>query len=95
MKALAVETPFVLVDELGAIRKDIEALKKREKELTDSIKDGDEDRIEGAVFTATVVTADRDTTDWKGISKKLGASRQIITANTVTKTVVSVRTKAL
>jgi len=81
------------VDELGTIRREIELLKTREKELADLIKDQDEDKIEAPRFTATVVVADRNVTDWKGIATKMGASRQIITANTVVKTVTSVRTK--
>jgi len=80
-----------VVDELGTLNAEIAALTERAKMLKGVIVDAGVVSAAGREFTAKVVHADRDVVDWKGIARKLKASRQIITANTTLKHVVSVR----
>ena len=79
-----------LADELGAIKAQIADLKLREAAIkTDLHRIGGVH--EGALFRATVSESIRATVDWKSIAQKLKPSRQLVTANTTTKPVITVR----
>ena len=71
-----------VVDELGLVRAEIAELQDRKKEYEQILKDSGEDEIEGRIYRATVSRFTQLKTAWKAIAEKLGASRQIITANT-------------
>ena len=86
-----VNTLTAMADELGAVNADIAELQAKARELKDALIASGYDRIEGSLFAANVVVAERTTVNWKGIATKLGASRQIITANSKTSETVSVR----
>jgi len=90
-KLVEVTNLVSVVDELGSINETISALTEKAKMLKGVIIDSGADSLAGDKYTASVVHADRNSTDWKSICKKLKASRQMITANTVMKHVVSVR----
>ena len=70
------------VDDLGRIKAEIADLNTRKVELEDVLIATGETEFEGRLFRATVSIYDRATVAWKKIAEKLGASRQIIKANT-------------
>ena len=86
--------PAALADRLGELRAEIKVLTDQAKGVEALIKQFGLPAIDGDLFRVTVSTFDRDTTNWKGICEKLGASRQIITANTKTAAVTTVRVSA-
>jgi len=85
------------VDELGAVQAAIASLRKEEAKLKGEIFTADQQGLEtvGDLFKATVIEAERTTTDWKKIAIDLGASDQRIRANSTTQTVVSMKVTAL
>lgn len=73
-----------LIDQLGNLKAEQAEIKKQieaaEAKLLANYGYGS---FEGDIFRVTITACDgRNVTDWKGIAEKLGASRQIITANT-------------
>ena len=60
----------------------------------DALIESGESAVEGELFRAAVVESNRTQVDWKAIAQKLEPSRQLITAHTTEKTVVSVRTNS-
>lgn len=84
-----------LADELGRIRADLKSLKDRESAIKNQILALGVDRLDGALFGATVVEQFREQTDWKAIAAKFSPSRQLVTAYTKTARVVSVKTTGL
>ena len=72
------------VDRLAAVKAEVEALRQEEDALKKLLADSGEQLILGVAYRASVSQQQRDTTDWKGIAMKLGASRQMIVANTTT-----------
>lgn len=89
---LTVSSP---ADELGKIRAQIADLKAREQQIVNEILSYNAQYVQGALFGATVVEQFRTTTAWKRIAEKLGASAQMIRANSKTNRVVSVKTTGL
>lgn len=71
-------------DQLGYIQSEIARLREEEKALKAELieETGGAGIIEGGLFRVRISESIRKVTDWKGITEKLGASRQIITANT-------------
>lgn len=86
-----VSSPAAVADELGVLRAEIKELKNTQRFLEDILKSSDNPVAEGTLFTTTVVTQERDVVSWKDVAAKLDPSRQLITAHTTHKTVVSVR----
>jgi hypothetical protein len=80
-------------DELGLIQAQIAELRKQEAEIKGEIFESG--TVEGDLYKATLIEAERTTVNWKKIAIDLGASPQKIRANSVTKDVVSVKVTAL
>jgi len=92
---LATVTPLrdtaSLVDEYGEIDDEIKRLEHRKKQLRKTLCEAGRDEANGNVleaiglygksFYVTYLKNHRTVTDWKGIAKKLKASRQLVTAN--------------
>ncbi len=85
---------FDLVDTLGQLKAQIADLKKQESMIKTALIDGGQFEYEGALFRVTIVDSIRETVDWKSIAAKLKPSRQLITANTTSKTSTAVRCTA-
>lgn len=83
-----------LADELGIIRAQMADLKEREKEIRGEFIAAGVTAVEGETFRAVVVESMRTTIDWKAVSAKLQPSRQLVTAHTTEKEVVSIRVNA-
>lgn len=83
-----------LADELGTIRAEMADLKNREREIRDTFIEADVHAIEGDEFRAVVVESLRTLIDWKAVAAKMQPSRQLVTAHTQEKEVVSVRVSA-
>ena len=82
-----------IADQLGIVRARIAELQADEKALkAEIIATGIP--VEGELFRAVPVVAERTTTAWKKVAEKLNASRQLITAYSKTATVASVRVTA-
>ena len=78
-------TNLAIIDRLGALQAQIANLEAEEKALKAEIKGFGDGAYEGALFRATVSTADRATLDAKAARAKLeelGASHQWFAANT-------------
>lgn len=86
------------IDELGMLLAQIADLQKRADAIKDSIKDvataGGPSAFDGAVFKATVVEANRRTTDWKAIQKALNIPEDVIIEHTSVTAVFSVKVTA-
>jgi hypothetical protein len=86
------------VDELGLLLAQIADLTAKADAIKDSIKDaatkGGPAVVEGNLFKATVVEANRKVTDWKAIAKVCNIPEDIIIANTSVTAVFSVKTSA-
>ncbi len=84
------------VDELGLLLAQIAELTAKADAIKDSIKDaataGGAKVVEGNLFKATVVEANRKTTDWKAIAKVCNIPEDVIIANTSVTAVFSVKT---
>jgi hypothetical protein len=82
-------------DKLGEVQAEIAKLREFEKTLKGMIFNAGEKSVEGSLFRATVIEAERDTVNWKKIATDLEASAQRIRANTKTSTVTSIKVTAL
>lgn len=86
------------VDELGLLLAQIADLTAKADAIKDSIKDsataGGAKVVEGNLFKATVVEANRKVTDWKAIAKVCNIPEDVIIANTSITAVFSVKTTA-
>ena len=86
------------IDELGMLLAQIAELTKRADAIKDSIKDtataGGPSAYDGTMFKATVVEANRRTTDWKAIAKQFNIPEQAIIDNTSVTAVFSVKVTA-
>ena len=81
-------------DALGALKAriaDLEALAKVEHARLVALGVG---AHEGETFRASVSASERVTIDWRAVAEKLEPSRQLITAHTTSKDVVTVRVVA-
>lgn len=83
-----------LADELGMIRAQMAELKEREATIRETFIKAGVHAVEDETFRATVVESMRKIVDWKAVAKKLNPSRQLLTAHTTEKEVVSVRVSA-
>lgn len=81
------------VDELGALKAQISALKKRHDLIADELK-AQGGVIEGDLFAATVIVAERESVDWKAVAAKLAPSRQLVQAHTAVAEVVTLKVTA-
>jgi phosphoketolase len=86
------------VDKLGLLLAQIAELTAQADAIKDSIKDaataGGEKVVEGNLFKATVVEANRKVTDWKAIAKVCNIPEDVIIENTKVTAVFSVKTTA-
>ena len=82
-----------IADQLGVINARIAELQADSKKLKAEIIAGGH-MVEGDLFRATPIHADRTTTAWRKVAEKLHASRQIITAYSKTTGVDSVKITA-
>lgn len=86
------------VDKLGMLLAQIAELTAQADAIKDSIKDaataGGDKVVEGNLFKATVVEANRKVTDWKAIAKVCSIPEDIIIENTSITAVFSVKTTA-
>ena len=84
------------IDTLGQLLAQIADLTKQADAIKDSIKDaatsGGATVVEGNLFKATVVEANRKVTDWKAIAKVCNIPEDVIIANTSITAVFSVKT---
>ncbi len=92
------DLPLLSVDELGLLLAQIADLTAKAEAIKDAIKDaaslsGDK-VIEGNLFKATVVEANRRVTDWKAIQKALNIPEDVIIEHTSITAVYSVKTTA-
>lgn len=90
------DLPLTQVDELGMLLAQIATLTAKADAIKDSIKDsatkGGPSVVEGNLFKATVVEANRKVTDWKAIAKVCNIPDDVIIANTSITAVFSVKT---
>ena len=90
------DLPLTQVDNLGFILAQIAELTAKADAIKDAIKDsatkGGPSVIEGNLFKATVVEANRKVTDWKAIAKVCNIPEDVIIANTSITAVFSVKT---
>ena len=86
------------VDELGLLLAQIAELTAKADAIKDAIKDaatsGGAKVVEGNLFKATVVEANRRVTDWKAIAKVCNIPEDVIIENTSISAVFSVKTTA-
>ena len=90
-------TNLAIIDRLGALQAQIANLEAEEKALKAEIKGFGDGAYEGALFRATVSTADRATLDAKAARAKLeelGASHQWFAANTKVTPVTTIKVAA-
>jgi len=84
------------IDRLGTIQAAMAGLKTEadqlKAELITEIDAGG--REEGSIFGASHAQFDRKSTGWKTIAERLEASRQMIVANTTTKTIDTIKVTA-
>jgi hypothetical protein len=84
------------VDRLGFLLAQIAELTKEADAIKDAIKDaataGGDKVVEGNLFKATVVEANRKVVDWKNIQKVCNIPEDIIIENTSITAVFSVKT---
>jgi hypothetical protein len=83
-----------LVDALGDTRAQLAELKDQESDIKAKLIKAGVTPAEGDYYRATVVNSDRTYIDWKEIAAKLKPSRQLVTAHTEVKPVISVRCTA-
>ena len=83
-----------LADELGFLRAQMADLKDREKEIRDIMIEAGVKALEDDTFRALVVESIRTMIDWKQVAAKLKPSRQLVTAHTTEKEVISIRVNA-
>ena len=92
------DIPLTQIDELGLLLSQIAELTAKADKIKDAIKDaattGGDKVIEGNLFKATVVEANRKVTDWKAIAKVCNIPEDVIIANTSVTAVFSVKTTA-
>lgn len=91
MKKISQKALKQVADDLGQIRAEAAILKTDEAALRKILIDNDVDVIEGDLFRANVVEANRTNIDWKTIAAKLSPSRQLVKAHTTLGTSISVR----
>jgi hypothetical protein len=77
-------------DRLGEIRRQIKELEKQEEAIRAELIEAGIARLKGAQYLVTLSRYEKESTNWRGIAEKLGASRQMIAANTTTKAVFQV-----
>lgn len=82
------------VDTLGTLRAEAKHLNEQIKVLEAHLKASGYDEINGDLFHATVSYSERSTVDWKTVAERAGASRQLITAHTTTRPIVTLRVSA-
>jgi hypothetical protein len=84
------------VDQLGLLLAQIAELTAKADAIKDQIKDsataGGAKVVEGNLYKATVVEANRKVTDWKAIAKVCNIPEDVIIANTSITAVFSVKT---
>jgi hypothetical protein len=83
-----------LADELGNIRAQMADLKNRESDIREIFINAKVDSLEDEIFRAKVVHSLRTSIDWKAVAAKLEPSRQLVTAHTSEKEVISIRVNA-
>ena len=88
--------PLTQVDELGLLLGQIAELTAKADAIKAAIKDagtapGAQGTINGNLFAATVVEANRKVTDWKAIAKICNIPDEVVIANTTITAVFSVR----
>ena len=86
------------VDTLGMLLAQIAELEAKADAIKDALKDaataGGDKVVEGNLFKATVVEANRKVTDWKAIAKVCNIPEDVIIENTKITAVFSVKTTA-
>jgi hypothetical protein len=84
------------IDNLGALLAQISDLTKQADAIKDSIKKsataGGPSIVEGTLFKATVIEANRNVVDWKAIAKVCNVPADVIAAHTSVTAVFSVKT---
>jgi hypothetical protein len=87
---------FTQVDTLGSLLAQIADLTKQADAIKDSIKEsataGGPSIVEGTLFKATVIEANRNVVDWKAIVKVCNVPADVIAAHTSVTAVFSVKT---
>ena len=83
-----------LADELGTIRAQMADLKDREREIRDTLIEAGVKALEDETFRALVVESLRTMIDWKAVAAHLKPSRQLVTAHTTEREVISIRVSA-
>lgn len=83
-----------LADELGNIRATMADLKDREGQIRNTFIAAGIKAFEDEQFRAVVVESLRTLIDWKAVAAKLKPTRQLVTAHTTEKEVISIRVSA-
>jgi hypothetical protein len=83
-----------LADELGNIRATMADLKDREGQIRNTFISAGIKAFEDEQFRAVVVESLRTMIDWKAVAAKLKPTRQLVTAHTTEKEVISIRVSA-
>ena len=82
-----------MADELAIIRAQRDMLDEREDIIKKDIRDSGLQSVLGARFEAYRVESNRNDVDWKAVAAKLNPSRQLVSAHTKPKLIVSIRTR--
>lgn len=89
-------TDGAVADEIGALRAEIDRLRKSEAFLVDLLKRKGVDAVDGERYRVAIsYDVETKRTDWHAVAERLGPSRQLVQAHTRTTTADRVRVSAL
>ena len=83
-----------LVEQIAAMTKRADAIKKELKELATSTTDANKEFF-GDAYKAVMIEANRQTVDYASLLEELGASKFIIAKHTKTTAIFSIKTSAI
>ena len=88
-------TTLKIVDQLGLIEEQIEALKEQQENLKNQLKMLGAGNYAGNLYVTTVKAYEKNTTAWAAVAKELNAPAELVAKHTKTSQIVSAETKAL
>jgi hypothetical protein len=84
----------VIADMIGQQRAELNEIKNTLKYWEDQAKAAGLDTLEGDMFKVSIIQTERTTVNWKAVAERFEPSRQLLTANSTTNHVTSVRVSA-